>query len=154
MRFAGYAALAGAVVSATACAGTGAAATALPPAPAAVVEEPVALPAPTGDVNGTRERPAPALPVSHPRRSSLLGIDKLKHFLVAGYVESVTYAGMQAAGADREMSLAAALGAVGIASVGKEMHDRRSGQGFSVLDLVWDALGAGAAWLILAKTQR
>lgn len=90
----------------------------------------------------------------HIRQSSAFGIDKLKHFLMAGYVESVTYAGMQAAGADRETSLATALGAVGVASVGKEMHDRRTGQGFSVADLVWDALGAGAAWLILAKTQR
>ena len=34
-------------------------------------------------------------------RDSIAGIDKLKHFLIAGFVESVAFAGFQAAGAER-----------------------------------------------------
>jgi hypothetical protein len=87
-------------------------------------------------------------------RDSILGVDKLKHFLLAGFVESVAFAGLQAAGAERNVSLAGAGAATITISLGRELHDRRATGLFSVGDLVWDALGAGAAFLILARVQK
>ncbi len=99
-----------------------------------------------------------AMPVmaqgSSPRvRDSLVGIDKLKHFLMAGFVEGVAFAGFQAVGADRNASLAGAGVSVVIVSIGRERHDRRATGLFSFGDLVWDALGAGAAMLVLARVR-
>ncbi len=91
---------------------------------------------------------------SSPRvRDSLVGIDKLKHFLMAGFVEGVAFAGLQAVGADRNASLAGAGVSVAIVSLGRERHDRRTTGLFSFGDLVWDALGAGAAMLVLTRVR-
>lgn len=87
-------------------------------------------------------------------RDSALGIDKLKHFLMAGYVESVTFAGLRAAGADRNAAFAGAAVGTAAAAIGKEIHDRRTYGLFSLGDLVWDTLGAGAALLFLTRTQK
>ena len=87
-------------------------------------------------------------------KDSIAGIDKLKHFLLSGFVESIAFAGLQAAGAKRDPSLVGAGVTVTIVAVGREVHDRRVGGLFSVGDLVWDALGAGAAMLILTRINR
>ena len=87
-------------------------------------------------------------------RDSIFGVDKLKHFLLAGFVESIAFAGLQAAGAERNASLAGAGAATITISLGRELHDRRASGLFSVGDLVWDAIGAGAAFLILARVQK
>jgi uncharacterized protein YfiM (DUF2279 family) len=87
-------------------------------------------------------------------KDSMVGIDKLKHFLLSGFVESVAFAGFQAAGVRRDASLAGAGVAVTVVAVGREVHGRRTGGLFSVGDLVWDALGAGAAMLILTRIGR
>ena len=85
---------------------------------------------------------------------SFFGIDKVKHFFIAGFVESMAFAGAQAAGSERSTARPVAIGAVGTVSVGRELYDWRAKGHFSVRDLVWDALGAGAALLVLNKTQR
>ena len=82
------------------------------------------------------------------------GNDKLRHFLMAGYTESIGFAGLQAAGVDRDAALVGGVLAAATASVAKEFADRRAYGLFSVGDLVWDALGASAAMLILRKTTR
>ena len=82
------------------------------------------------------------------------GPDKVKHFLIAGFVETVVFSGLQAAGANRNTARSGALAAVAGASVGREIHDRKTKGLFSIPDLVWDALGAGAALLIINKTQK
>lgn len=87
-------------------------------------------------------------------KDSILGIDKLKHFLLAGFVESVAFAGLQAVGADRNASLAGAGATVVVVSFGRELHGHKTSGLFSVGDLVWDALGAGAAMLVLTRVQR
>lgn len=87
-------------------------------------------------------------------KDSIAGIDKLKHFLLSGFVESVAFAGFQAAGVKRNASLAGAGVSVTVVAVGREVHDRRATGLFSVGDLVWDALGAGAAMLILTRIGR
>lgn len=87
-------------------------------------------------------------------RDSVVGIDKLKHFLVSGFVESVAFAGLQGAGANRDASLAGAGTATAVVAVGREVHDRRATGLFSFGDLLWDALGAGAAMLLLTRIGR
>jgi hypothetical protein len=87
-------------------------------------------------------------------RDSVVGIDKLKHFLLSGFVESVTFAGLQAAGAGRGTSLTGAGTVTATVAIGRELHDRRATGLFSFGDLLWDALGAGAAMLLLTRIGR
>ncbi len=87
-------------------------------------------------------------------KDSIVGIDKLKHFLLSGFVESVAFAGLQLAGADRTASLAGAATASITVAIGREVHGRRVSGLFSFGDLAWDALGAGAAMLILTRIGR
>ncbi len=82
------------------------------------------------------------------------GADKVKHFLTSAFVQGATYATLQAAGADRGAALAGASVVTLSVGVGKEWLDRRREGAFSGRDLVWDAAGAGAATLVLVRTQR
>lgn len=84
---------------------------------------------------------------------SWFGIDKIKHFFLAAFVESVAFSAMEAAGASRRPSLTAAIAITAAVSVGREIHGIRSGTGFSKRDLVWDAAGAAAATALLARTE-
>lgn len=83
----------------------------------------------------------------------LFGVDKVKHFFIAGFVESMTFAGMQAAGSNRSAARISAISATAVVSIGREIHDKRKKGLFSVRDLAWDAIGAGAALFVLNKTQ-
>lgn len=87
-------------------------------------------------------------------RESAFGADKVKHFFIAAFVESVGFAGLRAGGADKSTAVAGAVGGTAAVSLGREVYDRRTKGAFSVLDLVWDALGAGAALLVLTRTQK
>ena len=90
-----------------------------------------------------------------PKRSdSIIGVDKVKHFFIAGFVESMTFASLQAAGASRSPARSAAISATAIVSVAREIHDRKTKGLFSVRDLVWDTIGATAGILLINKTQR
>ncbi|MEO5589750.1 MAG: hypothetical protein ABIS03_09200 [Gemmatimonadaceae bacterium] len=81
------------------------------------------------------------------------GPDKVKHFFVVGFVESMTFAGLQALGANRGPARAGAISAAVVISLGREIHDRRTKGLFSFRDLAWDAIGASAALLVINKTQ-
>ena len=83
----------------------------------------------------------------------IFGVDKVKHFFIAGFVETLTFAGLEAAGAKRSPARTAAIGTTVVVSFGREIHDRRTKGLFSVKDLVWDALGAGVALLVINKTR-
>lgn len=91
------------------------------------------------------QKPKPPDPV--------IGVDKVKHFFIAGFVESMSFAGLQAAGSNRSAARASAITVTAIVSVAREVHDKRKKGLFSVRDLAWDAIGAGAALLVLNKTQ-
>jgi hypothetical protein len=84
----------------------------------------------------------------------LFGVDKVKHFFIAGFVESMTFAGMQSLGSSRSTARISAITATSIVSIGREIHDKKKKGLFSVRDLAWDAIGAGAALAVLNKTQR
>lgn len=87
-------------------------------------------------------------------RDSWFGADKIKHFFMSAFIESLTFSGLQAMGAHRNAAFAGAIGTVAGIGIAKEMHDKRTKGLFSVRDLSWDAAGAGAALLMLRSTQR
>jgi uncharacterized protein YfiM (DUF2279 family) len=89
-----------------------------------------------------------------PPRDSFLGIDKPKHFLLSFFVESVSFAAMQAAGANRTPAMTGSTIVTASVAIGREFHDRRTKGLFSFGDLLWDALGAGTAIVMLRHTYR
>jgi len=107
-----------------------------------------------GFVKGLRPRSASADHGVGGGNDTILGIDKLKHFLLSGFVEGVAFAGLQAVGTGRSASLAGAGATAAMFAVGREVHDRRVSGLFSVGDLLWDAVGAGAAFLIVSRIDK
>lgn len=89
----------------------------------------------------------------HQTVDPLVGPDKVKHFLMAGFVQSLTFATLELAGAHRSAARAGGISAAAIISVGRELHDRRVGKGFSFKDLLWDGIGISAALLVINKTR-
>jgi putative lipoprotein len=85
---------------------------------------------------------------------SWFGADKVKHFFMSAFIESLTFSGLQAAGAHRNAAFAGAIGATAAFGIGKEFHDQRPGELFSIRDLTWDAMGAGVGLVMLRSTQR
>ncbi|MEJ7760833.1 MAG: alpha/beta hydrolase [Gemmatimonadaceae bacterium] len=88
------------------------------------------------------------------RSPPLFGPDKIKHFFISAFIGAAGFGALQAVGAGRDLALAGALGATAAAGLGREVYDRRTKGDFSIADLVWDAAGAGAALLVINKTQR
>jgi uncharacterized protein YfiM (DUF2279 family) len=88
----------------------------------------------------------------HPGGDSWFGIDKVKHFFMGAFVQSVGYSAVRATGTTHSASLAAATAVTAGVSVGKELWDAHSGGTPSVRDLTWDAVGAGAATLLLRRS--
>jgi putative lipoprotein len=91
---------------------------------------------------------------AHPRRDSWLGADKVKHFFVSAFVQSLAYGGLRATGARHDASLAGASAATAALGVAKELRDRRAYGVFSVRDLTWDVAGGGSATVLLTRTVR
>ena len=83
------------------------------------------------------------------------GIDKIKHFFMSAFIESVSYSALQAAHANHRSAIAGAIGITAAFGVGREIHDSRSPHNiFSLGDLTWDAVGAGAGLVLLSHTIR
>jgi uncharacterized protein YfiM (DUF2279 family) len=89
-----------------------------------------------------------------PQRDGWFGTDKIKHFVMSAFIQSLTFAGLQYAGANRSAAFAGSIGVTAAFGIGKEFHDRRIGEPFSVRDIIWDAGGAGTAIVMLRHTQR
>lgn len=103
----------------------------------------------------TQDRSRVQTPPTHRKLDDeIFGPDKIKHFFIAGFVESMTFAGAQAVGANHSSAPAAAIGVTAAVSIGRELHDRRKKGLFSIRDLAWDALGAAAALLVLSHAQK
>jgi uncharacterized protein YfiM (DUF2279 family) len=85
---------------------------------------------------------------------SFIGLDKPKHFLLSAFIESASFATLQAAGADRRPSMTGAIVITSGFAIGREIHDRNKKGLFSLGDLFWDAVGASAASLMLRHTYR
>jgi putative lipoprotein len=88
-------------------------------------------------------------------RDSWFGIDKIKHFFISAFIESVSYSALQAARANRKTAMSGAIGVSAAFGVARELHDRRRpGNRFSYKDLTWDALGITAGAVMLRHTTR
>jgi uncharacterized protein YfiM (DUF2279 family) len=88
-------------------------------------------------------------------RDSWFGIDKIKHFFISAFIESVSYSALQAARVNRRPALAGAIGVTASIGVAREIHDKRKpGNRFSYRDLTWDALGIGAGTVMLSHTGK
>ena len=94
-----------------------------------------------------------ALQMAAPR-DTWFGADKLKHFFVAAFTQSVTYSVLQVAKVKNDHAMVGAWAVTATVSVAKEVHDRRTTGLFSIRDLVWDAAGAGAASLLIHRSVR
>lgn len=86
-------------------------------------------------------------------RDSWFGADKVKHFFMTAFVQSVSYSALRAVNTDHRAAIFGATAAAGAVGVGKEWQDRRSTR-FSRRDLLWNAAGAGTFYLILDKSVR
>jgi uncharacterized protein YfiM (DUF2279 family) len=95
-----------------------------------------------------------AVAMKPPPHDSFLGLDKPKHFLISFFIESSSFAAIQAAGADRRRAMTGASLITSGFAVGREIHDRSEKGLFSIGDLLWDALGAGTAIVMLRHTYR
>jgi uncharacterized protein YfiM (DUF2279 family) len=88
-------------------------------------------------------------------RDSWFSPDKIKHFFMSAFIESVTYSALQAARVSHRPALGGAIGVTMAIGVGREIHDKRTpGNIFSVRDLTWDAVGATAGAVLLSQTRR
>ena len=88
-------------------------------------------------------------------RDSWFGIDKIKHFFMSAFIESVSYSALQAAHVNRRPAMAGAIGVSAAFGVGRELHDQRTpGNHFSYRDFTWDALGIGAGAVMLKHTVK
>ena len=88
-------------------------------------------------------------------RDSWLSPDKIKHFFMSAFIESVTFSALQAARVNHRAALNGAIGVTMAVGVGREIHDKRTpGNIFSVRDLTWDAVGATAGAVLLSQTRR
>ena len=88
-------------------------------------------------------------------RDSWFGIDKIKHFFMSAFIESVSYSVLQAAHVKRRPALTGAIGVTAAFGVAREIHDKRTpGKWFSYQDLTWDALGIGAGAAMLTHTVK
>lgn len=92
-------------------------------------------------------------PAERPR-DGWLGADKVKHFVTSAVVQGMGYGVLRATNADHRSSLIGATVVTAATGVAKELHDRRGTGLFSARDLAWDAAGAGAATLVLVRTER
>ena len=88
-------------------------------------------------------------------RDSWFSPDKIKHFFMSAFIESVTYSALQAARVNHRPALGTAIGVTMAFGVGREIHDKRTpGNIFSVRDLTWDVVGASAGAVLLTQTRR
>ena len=91
--------------------------------------------------------------VAHP--DGWFGLDKLKHFFISAFIESVSYSALQAARVRHRPALGGAIGITLAVGVAREIHDKRTpGNIFSLRDLTWDAAGAAASSVMLSNTRR
>ncbi len=81
------------------------------------------------------------------------GADKLKHFFMSAFVESVSYSTLRATGVSNGPALVgASVTTLGV-GVGKELWDRAGHGDPSLRDLTWDIAGGAAAAARLNRSR-
>lgn len=92
---------------------------------------------------------------TRPHPDPWFGIDKVKHFFMSAFIESVSYSLLQASGVQHRSAMTGAIGITLGFGLAREIHDHRTpGNIFSVRDLTWDAIGTTAGAVMLSHTIR
>ena len=94
------------------------------------------------------------MPASQVEDDPWFGTDKVRHFFVSAMLQSLGYGLLRALDVRHGSALAGASVLTAGFGIGKELSDRRNGRSVSVRDLIWNAAGAGAATLLLVRTER
>ncbi|GAC1649076.1 MAG: hypothetical protein NVS4B3_05540 [Gemmatimonadaceae bacterium] len=85
---------------------------------------------------------------------SWFAVDKVKHFFITAFVQSISYSALRSVGTGHGAALGGASAMSAVIGVGKEIHDCRTRGEFGLRDLTWDAVGAGGATFMLVRTRR
>lgn len=80
------------------------------------------------------------------------GPDRVKHFFISFFVQSASYSLARSVNLEHRAALGSATAVTAAVAFSKEVWDRKRGGTFDRRDLVWDAVGAGAATLLLVHT--
>jgi putative lipoprotein len=82
------------------------------------------------------------------------GADKMKHFFMSAFIQSMAYSSARAAGASHDGAFVAATTATVGFGVGREIYDGRVKRAFSYKDLVWDGAGLAAGMALVNNARR
>lgn len=80
--------------------------------------------------------------------------DKVKHFFLSAFVQSVSYSGLRLARVDHDPAMIAASAVTVTVGLGKEVFDARAGRPFDLGDLAWDLAGGAAAAALLEQSRQ
>jgi uncharacterized protein YfiM (DUF2279 family) len=86
-------------------------------------------------------------------KDSWFGADKVKHFFLGAFVQSVAFGTLQATGLSRNEAIAGASGTTVGVSVAKELLDRSRGKVPSFRDVAWGLAGAATISPLLLRTK-
>ena len=82
------------------------------------------------------------------------GADKLKHFFMSAFIQSMAYSSARAAGVSHDGAFVSATAATVGFGVGREIYDGRVKRAFSYKDLVWDGAGLAAGMALVNNARR
>lgn len=94
------------------------------------------------------------MPARRAEDDQWFGTDKVRHFFISAMLQSLGYGTLRALDVRHGSALTGASVVTSGFGIGKELSDRRRGRNVSARDLIWDAAGAGAASLLLVRTER
>ncbi len=82
------------------------------------------------------------------------GADKMKHFFMSAFIQSMAYSSARAAGASHDGAFVSATAATVGFGIGREIYDGRVKRAFSYKDLVWDGAGLAAGMVLVNNARR
>ena len=82
------------------------------------------------------------------------GADKMKHFFMSAFIQSMAYSSARAAGASHDGAFVSATAATVGFGIGREIYDGRVKRAFSYKDLVWDGAGLAAGMALVNNARR
>lgn len=82
------------------------------------------------------------------------GADKMKHFFMSAFIQSMAYSSARAVGASHDGAFVSATAATVGFGVGREIYDGRVKRAFSYKDLVWDGAGLAAGMVLVNNARR
>ena len=113
-----------------------------------------------------RRGPMPRTSVARASRAAMLalsfpfamdgwfGADKMKHFFMSAFIQSLAYSSVRAAGASHDGAFVSATAATVGFGLGREIYDGRVKRAFSYKDLVWDGAGLAAGMVLVNNARR